>query len=98
VSKTKRCFVLQVKGDSMIDEAIRDGDYVVIQQQSTARDGEIVVALIDNEFATLKSLFHEKDGRIRLQPANKNMDPIYVQPEQLQIQGIVTGVIRRYGN
>lgn len=97
VSKTKRCFVLQVKGDSMIEEAIMDGDYVVIMQQNTAKDGEIVVALIDNEFATLKTIFREKDGRIRLQPANKNMDPIYVDAKSLQVQGIVTGVIRRYG-
>lgn len=96
VSKTKRCFVLQVKGDSMIDMGIFDGDHVVIQQQNTATDGQIVVALIDNEFATLKGFYKEKDGRIRLQPANPNMDPIYVNPKSLQIQGIVTGVIRRF--
>lgn len=96
VSKTKRCFVLQVRGDSMIEENICDGDYVVIQQQDTANDGQIVVALIDNEFATLKSIYKEKEGKIRLQPANKKMDPIYVDAKSLQIQGIVTGVIRRY--
>ena len=98
VSKTKRCFVLQVKGDSMIDMGIFDGDHVVIQQQNTARDGQIVVALIDNEFATLKTLFHEKDGQIRLQPANTKMDPIFVAPTSLSIQGVVTGVIRRFKN
>jgi repressor LexA len=96
VSKTKRCFVLQVRGESMIDENICDGDYIVVQQQDTANDGQIVVALIDNEFATLKTLYREKDGKIRLQPANKKMDPIIVDAKSLQIQGIVTGVIRRF--
>ena len=98
VSKTKRCFVLQVKGDSMIDMGIFDGDHVVIQQQNTARDGQIIVALIDNEFATLKTLYHESDSRIRLQPANKRMDPIFVEAASLSIQGVVTGVIRRFKN
>ncbi|GIW69985.1 MAG: LexA repressor [Patescibacteria group bacterium] len=98
VSKHKRCFVLQVKGDSMIDMGIFDGDHVVIQQQNTASDGQIVVALIDNEFATLKTFYREKDGKIRLQPANKNMDPLYVDSRSLSIQGVVTGVIRRYKN
>jgi repressor LexA len=96
VSKTKRCFVLQVRGESMIDENICDGDYIVVQQQDTANDGQIVVALIDNEFATLKTMYREKDGKIRLQPANKIMDPIIVDTRSLQIQGIVTGVIRRF--
>jgi repressor LexA len=96
VSSTKRSFVLQVKGDSMIEENICDGDYVVIQQQETANNGQIIVALIENEFATLKTFFKEKGGKIRLQPANKTMDPIYVDAKDLKIQGIVTGVIRRY--
>ena len=96
VSKVKRSYVLQVKGDSMINEGIFNGDYVVIQQQNTANDGDIVVALIDNGFATLKTFYREKDGRIRLQPANTKMDPIYVNPENLNIQGKVTGVIRKY--
>jgi repressor LexA len=96
VSKTKRCFVLQVRGDSMIDMGIMDGDHVVIQQQNTANNGDIIVALIDNEFATLKSFYKEGNGKIRLQPANKKMDPIYVDSKALQVQGIVTGVIRRY--
>lgn len=97
VSKTKRCFVLQVRGESMIDENICDGDYIVVQQQDTANDGQIVVALIDNEFATLKTLYREKDGKVRLQPANKKMDPIIIDAKSLQIQGVVTGVIRRFG-
>jgi repressor LexA len=96
VSKSKRCYVLQVRGDSMIQDGIFDEDYVVIQSQETAHDGEIIVALIDDSFATLKKLYHEKDGRIRLQPANDKMDPIYVHPAQLKIQGKVTGVIRRF--
>ena len=96
VSKTKRCFVLRVRGDSMIDEGIYDGDNVVIMQQNTANNGDIVVALIDNGFATLKSFYREKDGQIRLQPANKNMDPMYFREEEVLIQGKVTGVIRSY--
>jgi len=96
VSKTKRCYVLQVKGDSMIDEGIFDGDHVVIQQQNTANNGDIVVALLDNGFATLKTFYKENNGQIRLQPANKNMDPIYARAGAIQIQGKVTGVIRRY--
>ena len=96
VSKVKRSYVLQVKGDSMINEGIFNGDYVVIQQQNTANDGDIVVALIDNGFATLKTFYREKDGRIRLQPANNKMDPIYVDSNNINIQGKVTGVIRKY--
>ncbi|MFH1295380.1 MAG: LexA family transcriptional regulator, partial [bacterium] len=92
----KRCFVLQVVGDSMIDEGILDGDYVVIQQQETADDGDIVVALLDNEFATLKKLYREPQGKIRLQPANAKMDPIIVDSTSVTIQGKVTGVVRRY--
>lgn len=95
VSRVKRCYVLQVKGDSMINEGIFDGDYVVIQQQDFAENGDIVVALIDNGFATLKKFYREK-GRIRLQPANDKMEPIYVNPEELIIQGKVSGVIRKY--
>ncbi len=96
VSKSKRCYVLQVKGDSMIQEGIFDGDYVVLQSQETAEEGDIIVALIDDAFATLKKYYKDRDGRIRLQPANDKMDPIYVHPKQLKIQGRVTGVIRRY--
>ena len=96
VSKVKRSYVLQVKGDSMINEGIFNGDYVVIQQQNTAEDGDIVVALIDNGFATLKTFYREKNGKIRLQPANDKMDPIIVDAATLSIQGKVTGVIRKY--
>ena len=96
VSKFKRCYVLQVKGDSMIKEGIFDGDYVVIQQQETANNGDIVVALLDNGFATLKSFYKEKNGKIRLQPANDSMDPIIVEANSIKIQGKVTGVIRKF--
>ncbi len=98
VSKSKRCFVLQVKGSSMIDEGIMDGDYVVLKQQDTAENGQIVVALIDEGFATLKKLYKEKGDKIRLQPANEEMEPIIVESNQVKIQGVVTGIVRRYKN
>lgn len=96
VSRSKRCYVLQVKGDSMIKEGIFDGDNVVIQQQETANNGDIVVALLNGEFATLKTFYKEKGNKIRLQPANDTMDPIYANADEVMIQGKVTGVIRRY--
>ncbi len=87
------CFALQVVGTSMIDENISDGDIILVKKQSTAENGQKVVALINNNEATLKQLFREK-GRIRLQPANPRMQPIFVNPEDLQIQGIVVDVIK----
>jgi repressor LexA len=88
-------FALRVRGDSMIEEGIHDGDMVLVRQQSTARNGDIVVALIDGE-ATVKYYFHE-GHRIRLEPANASMDPIFVGPDQdTVIQGTVAGVIRVY--
>ena len=96
VSKTRRCYVLQVRGDSMINEGIFDGDNAVIQAQNTAINGEIVVALLDNGFATLKKYYKENENLVRLQPANDSMDPIFVHPKDLQIQGKVTGIIRKY--
>lgn len=89
----KRCFVLQVKGDSMIEAAIMDGDYVVIQQQDTATNGDIVVALLNDSFATLKRYFQETD-HIRLEPANSTMNPI--RSRNVTIKGKVIGVIRQY--
>lgn len=86
-------FCLRVKGDSMIDDSIADGDYVIIHRQPTAKNGEIVVAVVDGEDATLKR-FYKESGRIRLEPANKKMQPIY--SSNVQIMGIVQGVIRRY--
>jgi repressor LexA len=89
-------YVLQVKGDSMIDEQIRDGDYVIVENRQTASDGEMVIALIDGERATLKKLYHERGGRIRLQPANAAVEPIIVDAEAVTVQGVVIGVLRRY--
>ena len=86
-------FALQVRGDSMIDEQIRDGDYVIVQKQATARDGETVVAILEGGEATLKKFYKEK-GRIRLQPANPTMQPIYAP--NVTIQGVVIGVLRKY--
>lgn len=87
-------YLLEVRGQSMIDDHIAPGDLVVVRPQPSAHDGEIVVALIDGQEATLKRLYRESD-RIRLQPANSEMDPIYVRPDQLQIQGKIIGVIRQ---
>ncbi|MDO8563242.1 MAG: transcriptional repressor LexA [Candidatus Limnocylindria bacterium] len=88
----RETFVLKVRGKSMIDDHIDDGDYVVVQKQDTARDGDIVVALIDEGQATLKRFFKERE-RIRLQPANSTMEPLYRR--EVRIQGKVIGVIRR---
>lgn len=89
-------FVLQVKGDSMIDEQIRDGDYVIVENRKTARDGEMVIALLDGESVTLKKLYRDAPGRVRLQPANSRMRPIIVEQGDLRIQGVVIGVLRKY--
>jgi repressor LexA len=86
-------FVLTVKGDSMIEDHILNGDHIVVEKRAHAENGDIVVALIDNE-ATVKRLYRE-DGRVRLQPANSSMQPIYVQTEALKIQGVVIGILRR---
>ncbi len=88
----RETFVLRVRGKSMIEDHIDDGDYVVIQQQDTARDGDIVVALLEDNTATLKRLYRERE-RVRLQPANGSMEPIYAR--DVRIQGKVIGVIRR---
>lgn len=93
VTGKKRSYVLQVKGESMIEDGILDGDYVIIEEQATAYDGEIVVALLDNGLATLKRFFRETN-RIRLEPANASMEPIYAT--DVKIQGKCVGVIRRF--
>lgn len=89
-------FVLKVTGDSMIEAGILDGDMVVIEPASTARNGEIVVALIDHEEATLKTLKRNSDGSITLVPANKNLPPMRYAAERVQIQGVVVGQLRSY--
>ncbi len=89
-------FVLRVKGDSMIDDHICDGDYILVEGASTAENGEIVVALIEGTDATLKRFFREPGGRVRLQPANAQMDPITLPARDVKIQGRVIGVLRKY--
>lgn len=93
ISGKKRSYVLQVKGDSMIEDGILDGDYVIIEEQPYADDGDIVVALLNNGLATLKRFFQEP-SRIRLEPANSQMSPIYAI--DVRIQGKCVGVIRRF--
>ncbi len=86
-------FCLRVKGESMIEAQIADGDFVVVRKSSTAKDGEIVVALVDDEDATLKRFYREKN-RFRLEPANSEMQPIY--SDNVNVMGVVVGVIRQY--
>lgn len=93
LNEKRRSFVLQVKGESMIEDGILDGDFVIIEETSLAKDGEIVVALLENGLATLKR-FYKEPNRIRLEPANSAMSPIYAS--EVQIQGKCVGVIRRF--
>jgi repressor LexA len=88
-------YALEVSGDSMIEAGIFDGDFALVKRTDTARDGEIVVALVNNEEATLKYLRRES-GRIRLDPANATYDPQYFEPHQVQVQGKLAGLLRRY--
>jgi repressor LexA len=89
-------FVLQVKGNSMMDDHILDGDYIVVEQTQVANPGEIVVALVAGTDATLKRFYREPGGKIRLQPANSEMKPIIVPAGDVKIQGRVIGVLRKY--
>src|SRR3972149_10948813 len=93
ISPAKKSYVLQVKGESMIEDGILDGDFVIVEEANVARDGDIVVAMIENGVVTLKRFFKEKN-RIRLEPANSTMQPIYTK--NATIQGKCVGVIRRY--
>ena len=88
-------YALRVRGDSMIDEQIRDGDLVVVEDRKTARNGEMVVALLNGSDVTLKKFYFE-NGHVRLQPANDAVSPIIASPEAVEIQGVVVGVMRRY--
>lgn len=90
----KRLYALHVQGDSMIDEGILDGDKVICEQRETANDGDIVVALVDQESATLKRFKRNKDGTISLIPANPTMSPMTYAAERIQIQGVLLGVVR----
>ena len=89
-------YILRVEGESMIDEQIRDGDYIVINSRETANDGETVIALVGNEAATVKKLYREPGDRIRLQPANESMVPIFEDAHDVRVQGVVVGLIRKY--
>jgi repressor LexA len=93
--RRENTFCLKVRGESMIDEGIRDGDYIIVEGRDVASDGETVVALINGE-ATVKKYYHENDGRIRLEPANTTMRPIFASEEELQVRGVVVGLMRRY--
>lgn len=89
------CYVLVVQGDSMMEEGIFDGDFVVIESRDHAQNGEIVVALIDNADTTLKRI-EQTPGKVILHPANASMSPMTYQPEQVQIQGVLVGLLRKY--
>ena len=88
-------YVLRVKGDSMIDEQIRDGDFVIVEDRKSADNGEMVIALVGGLDVTLKK-FYRESGRIRLQPANPAMQPMIFDPDHVQVQGVVVGVMRKY--
>jgi repressor LexA len=88
-------YVLRVRGDSMVDDHILDGDMVIVRKSETARPGDTVVALVDGSESTLKRYYPE-GGRIRLQPANAEMEPMYFSPGQVEIQGIIVGILRRF--
>jgi repressor LexA len=88
-------YVLRVKGNSMIDEQICDGDFVIVEDRKSVDNGEMVIALVGGQDATLKK-FYRENGKVRLQPANPTMQPIMVDPDQVQVQGVVVGVMRRY--
>jgi repressor LexA len=96
VRRPHQTFALQVKGRSMIDEGILDGDFIIVEQQPMAESGETVVAVVDGE-ATVKKFHRERGGRIRLQPANSEMKPLYVREKDLEIRGVVVAIFRKYG-
>jgi repressor LexA len=95
-TRGQNTFVLQVKGESMRDDHILDGDYIVVEQTQVANPGEIVVALVGEDEATVKRFFREPGGKVRLQPANDQMTPIIVPAASVRVQGKVVGVLRKY--
>jgi len=95
VKHAEDTFVLRVQGNSMIDEQIRDGDFVVLEKRESTSDGDTVVALIDGSEATLKRFYREGD-RVRLQPANPTMEPFFIAADRVAVQGVVIGLLRRY--
>ena len=92
---SEACYVLQVAGDSMVEAGILDGDHVIIEKRDSARDGEVVVALINGEEATLKT-FEQRPDEVVLFPANSSMEPMHYRPEQVTIQGVLVGQMRSY--
>jgi repressor LexA len=96
VATKGKTYVLQVRGDSMIDEQIRDGDYVIVEDRQNVENGEMVIALIDDEETTLKKFYRERGGQIRLQPANPQVKPMTFPADRVKIQGIVIGILRKY--
>src|SRR5207302_3952861 len=96
VQRSGSHYVLRVKGNSMIDEHIRDGDFVIVNERQSADNGEMVIAMLHGNSATVKKMYRERDGRIRLQPANDAVAPLYCHENDIKIQGIVVGVLRRY--
>ncbi|MGB8540361.1 MAG: transcriptional repressor LexA [Candidatus Acidiferrales bacterium] len=95
-ARGQNTYVLQVSGESMRDDHILDGDFIVVEQTQVANPGEIVVALVGEDQATVKRFYREPGGKIRLQPANSQMSPIIVQATDVKIQGRVVGVLRKY--
>jgi repressor LexA len=95
-ARSNNSFVLQVKGNSMVEDHILDGDYIVVEQTQVANPGETVVALVGGDEATVKRFYREAGGKIRLQPANSEMQPIVVPAADVKIQGRVIGVLRKY--
>jgi repressor LexA len=91
----RKAYVLRVRGESMIDEQIRDGDYVIVEDRRVAENGEMVIALVRGADVTLKK-FYRENGRVRLQPANPSMQPLMIEADQVQVQGVIIGVMRRY--
>lgn len=91
----REVYVLKVRGESMVDEQVRDGDYVIVENRTDPKNGEMVVALLNGENVTLKKFYREKN-QIRLQPAHPTMKPILVRDDELAIQGVVVGVMRKY--
>ncbi|MBI2796077.1 MAG: transcriptional repressor LexA [Gemmatimonadetes bacterium] len=96
VSRTGNHYVLKVRGNSMIDAHISDGDFVVVRDKPVADNGDMVIAMLGGGGATVKKYFRERDGRIRLQPANEALQPMYVNENEIAVQGVVVGVMRRY--
>jgi len=96
VPRRGRSYVLKVRGQSMIDEQIKDGDYVVVHERHQADNGQMVIALVGGTSATVKRYYREPGGWIRLQPANPTMQPLRVNERDVTVQGVVVGVIRKY--